>query len=189
MTTNKMQYATFDYDQSDRSMRCFSSEYTDSSSGSISEASILDLPKWQHHWERYERVLSELTVIEFDLINAVLSRESDGTQSTKTSPEMIEFPWLRDIYHNGRLKSAAHELYPLIEHIDVIVDSENLEKLDRVLEGIELAKISPALMGALIRVTFPMRASLSRWSKTLERINNELVLRGERPDKWLRGLK
>jgi len=95
---------------------------------------------------------------------------------------------LEKIYENGLSKTEAHDLYPLIEIIYQMIDCGDFKKIDELMVRINLTKISESLMGALLRVTFPLKDDLDMWGDTTERVCREIESRGESPKYWLSGL-
>ena len=88
------------------------------------------------------------------------------------------------------LKNAtkAHEIYPLMEFLHDLMADRNYSEVNNVLDNAPLEEFSLASLSCLVRSTCSMKRHLTSWKAGRDRVEKELISRGEDPQEFLRGL-
>ena len=88
------------------------------------------------------------------------------------------------------LKDAtkAHEIYPLMKFLHDLMESRKYSEVNDVLETAPLDQFSTTSLSCLVRTTCSMKRHLTSWKAGRDRVEKELVSRGEDAKQILRGL-
>lgn len=88
---------------------------------------------------------------------------------------------------NGPLKPAG--LMPVIADLTNLLKANYFAEIGRLLKSVKVSDITPEMLVALLRITYPARHKLLRhWPKLLRDVRAELSVRHIDSERILRGL-
>jgi len=100
-----------------------------------------------------------------------------------------DLPWLADFYESAENIKSAEMIYPLIAGITNLFSAKDYETINKILIEVPLDKLSPTVMVALMRTTFPARNKLGNWKGAVQSVSDSLKSRGLNSARILRGLE
>lgn len=89
----------------------------------------------------------------------------------------LDYPWLAEVYAYAKAGSISKSLKTLYWGLEDLLAERSFLPLNRILQEIDLANLSPEVMIGLVRVTFRARMTLPEWNRCMGRIKRELTAR------------
>jgi ABC-type taurine transport system substrate-binding protein len=76
----------------------------------------------------------------------------------------------------------------MVNALEDLLGQSNFGLLDELLASVDYGEISPEVMVAFVRTTYQARSKLRAWPSAVQKIRNELTLRGFDGSRVLTGL-
>lgn len=110
-------------------------------------------------------------------------RKNQATEVT------TDFTWTVHLLLEGRREQASSEqIVEAINGVNALLKNKSFDLVDQVLSYAPIGLISPEIMVALARTTYPVRRSLGSWRPFVARVRTELQSRNYDAPKILSGL-
>ena len=98
---------------------------------------------------------------------------------------MDNLEWLNASYKNAH---SAKEIYPIVSGFRELFVQKDYSKIDDILAGIDLSKLSITAMVTFVATTSPARSKLKNWHSTIHLISGELTSQELDAKQILKGL-
>ena len=119
------------------------------------------------------------------VVRAKRSVQEDTLFSHRPSTDLS---WVFAAMNNSPQRSTSRQIIAAVEGLNGLLKQRNFAELDYIFLIIRPANLSPELMIAFARVTFPVRKLLPSWYQFIRRIKHELDRRNADTGKLLNGL-
>lgn len=117
------------------------------------------------------------------------SLENSATKEVIVSDSVAQkLPWLSKFYQNAKSANTASEVLPAISGIKQLFAEKQYDLVSDILLEMEINKLSPTAMVAMISAAYPARHKLDSWSLGVAKVKIALASNGLEPDQILKGL-
>lgn len=108
------------------------------------------------------------------------------TRAPKRQP--LDLSWLSEALVSGAERSSTEQIKTVITGLNSLLKARRFEDISRIYGVIPPNVLSPELMLALLRVTFPVREKIPHWYTLLTKVRAELDSRNLPSKQILLGL-
>ena len=150
-------------------------------------------PSWVRS-ESNRNLIVECMFIEKHWLAPTLNNETIPTikRPFKTlvilSKDSVDLTVLEEIYSEGIEQCSKEVLAKFIHELKSLLIYNNTELVDQIFDSLDYSKLSPHIIVASLRITFPIRSALNNWKSALISAREELTTRNIDTDKILAGL-
>jgi hypothetical protein len=127
-------------------------------------------------------------LIEGDQFQLILSATGEGFSTFRGSSNSVDLAWLTAAIDAGRESCSKQILVDLITGLCELLSDQQYSSVDIVLRSLDASRLSPEVLLASTRTSYPVRHKLAAWRPLVIRMRQEFANRHFEADKMLQGL-